>query len=132
MEVRIFDGGDPDIGILEYHSDARIVSAEQLAYGNGIGSVAYPDLRAHGEELQQTLDAGLRPWRAINVDKLGAIQIIDHAHQGRQTSGMVAMRMGDEDVIDIAEARSKPDQTASHPIPRVDEIWDAIHDQQVR
>src|ERR1700722_3153276 len=132
MEMTVLDRRHFHVGVLEDHSNSGIVTTEHPTYRNSAGAIAHSDFRADHEKLHDSLDARFRTGRTINVDRLQAFRIIHYAHQSRQSAGMVAMRMGNENIPDIAEVRSKPRQTTGNPVTRIDEILGTIYDQQVR
>src|SRR5579863_2643662 len=101
MEMSVFDRGNLEVGILENHSHARVLGAEQLCCRNAPGAIAYSDFRIDGEELQQSVNARHRTGRPVDVHDLGWIAaVIQPRHQAAETAGMIAVRMRDEDVAD--------------------------------
>ena len=75
--------------------------------------------------FDQRLDAA-----AVNIDRLGLLLPLRH-QQGRETGGMVAVRVRDENLADFAKVVAGLHDTAGDAAAGIDQIERAVDDQQV-
>ena len=128
----VFDGRDLDIRVLVNRAGAGIVTEEYFDRGNRPHPLADPDVRTHGEELHQRLDARVRPGRPVNVDRPGSVEIIFAGEQPAETAGVVTVRMGDEDIVDVADSDAGTSQATGNAFAGIHDIQCAVDDQNVR
>ena len=131
MKVAILDGCDHYIRIPEDRSNSCIVTAEHLGCWNSVSPVTYSDFRTDREKLQQSLHAGRCARGTVDVHEVAAVGVIYRRHQRSQSARMVAVGMGDEDVVDIAEVRPQPCKTASDTVTCIYDILATIDDKQI-
>jgi hypothetical protein len=130
--VAVLGRRDLYVGVLEHRPGLEVANGEYLGHRNDLSAVADPDLRTHGEKLQQPFHAGLGAGRSHDADRLGAIGVIDDTHQAAQSAGMVAVRVGDEDIVDVPEVGTEPGQSPRHTGAAVDQVHRPVDDQEVR
>src|SRR5262245_260723 len=130
--MRVFGGRDFDISVLVNHADTGIVTKENFGRGNRPHTLTNPDIRAHREELHKSLDARVRSGWAVDVDRLDSIVVIFGGEQPAETASVVAMWMGDEDVVDVADGDAGTRQPTGHAFTGINYIECAVDNQNVR
>src|SRR5271169_7010148 len=123
MEMRILDRGDLYVRILVDEAGLDVVSAEGfrhrpfLAFGPA-------DLGVRRQIIDRAFDQRLDA-AAVNIGRLGLLLPLRH-QQSSETGGMVAMRMGNENLADFAEVIAGLHDTTGDSAACIDEIERAV------
>ena len=117
--MSVFGGSHLDVCVLINRAGSLIVTKEHLGYRHDSCSITDSYVRTHGECLHKRLDECRRSRRAIDVDRLSAIQIIFDRQQLTEAAGVIVVRMRDEDIVNVADADTSPLQTARDPGARI-------------
>src|SRR5438874_1384581 len=114
MEMGVLDGRHLNVRILIDDAGSRVATEEHLGNRNGAGAVAYSDVRAYRQVVHQSLDRRRGTGRAVNRDGVCALEVVFGRKQAPQASGMVAMRMSNEDGVDVSNGEAGAYEAARH------------------